>query len=175
VAQADKLVGIPGPAWYAGALFQNPDSVNAQPGTWGTSAPLYWDGEDKITGNVGGGTWFASSHSKNLAAVKTFMEFIVSDEATAGTGGLPAYSAAADTWLATQAESGFFDGDFEGSVSTAASSVWDGWGFPNFSVETAYAKVIVPVLAAGKSIADVAEEWQTEMENEAQVVGYKVG
>ncbi|MGV8883784.1 MAG: ABC transporter substrate-binding protein [Rhodoglobus sp.] len=175
VAQADKLVGIPGPAWYAGALFQNPDSVNAQPGQWGTSAPLYWDGEDKVTGNVGGGTWFASSHSKNLAAVKTFMEFITSDEATAGTGGLPAYASAADAWLAKQAESGFFDGDFEGSVSTAASSVWNGWGFPSFSVETAYAKVIVPALAAGKSIADVAEEWQTEMENEAQVVGYKVG
>jgi len=175
VANADKLVGIPGPAWYAGALFQNTESVNAQPGQWGTSAPLYWDGEDKVTGNVGGGTWFASSHSKNLDAVKTFMEFITSDEAAAGSGGLPAYASAADAWLAKQAESGFFDGDFEGSVSTAASSVWDGWGFPNFSVETAYAKVIVPALAAGKSIADVAEEWQTEMENEAQVAGYKVG
>lgn len=174
VAQSANLVGIPGPAWYAGALFQNPDSVNAAPGQWGTSEPLYWDGDDKVTGNVGGGTWFASSHSKNLEAVKTFLEFIVSDEATAGTGGLPAYEAAAETWIANQASSGFFAGDFEKSVGTAAASVWSGWGFPNFSAETSYSKVVVPALAAGQTIADVADAWQTEMENEAQVVGYTI-
>jgi multiple sugar transport system substrate-binding protein len=128
-----------------------------------------------VTGNVGGGTWFASSHSKNLEAVKTFLEFVVSDDATAGTGGLPAYEAAAETWLAEQSESGFFDGDFTTAVGTAAASVWSGWGFPNFSAETAWSKVIVPGLAAGKTIAELAEDWQTEMQNEAQVVGYTVG
>jgi multiple sugar transport system substrate-binding protein len=174
VAQSANLVGIPGPAWYAGALFQNPDSINAASGQWGTSEPLYWEGDEKVTGNVGGGTWFASSHSKNLEAVKTFLEFIVSDEATAGTGGLPAYEAAAETWIANQASSGFFAGDFETSVGTAAASVWSGWGFPNFSAETSYSKVVVPALAAGQTIADVAEAWQTEMENEAQVVGYTI-
>jgi len=174
VAESSKLVGIPGPAWYAGALFQNPDSINATAGQWGAAAPLSWAGEDKVTGNVGGGTWFASSHSQNLAAVKTFLEYIVSDPETAGTGGLPAYDAAAKTWIADQASSGFFAGDFESSVSTAASSVWNGWGFPNFSAETSYSKVVVPALAAGKTIADVADDWQKEMENEAQVVGYTI-
>jgi len=149
--------------------------VNATAGQWGAADPLYWDGEDKVTGNVGGGVWYASSHSKNLDAVKTFLEFIVSDPSTAGTGGLPAYQAAADTWLADQAASGFFDGDFKSAMSTAASSVWSGWGYPNFSVETAYAKVIVPGLAAGKTVAELADEWQKEMENEAQVAGYTVG
>jgi len=175
VAKADHLVAIPGPAWYSGALFQNPDSVNVQPGQWGGSVPLYWDGEDKVTGNVGGGVWYASSHSKNLDAVKTFLEFIVTDKQTAGTGGLPAYESAAKVWLADQASSGVYDGDFETAVSTAAASVWSGWGYPNFSVETAYAKVIIPGLAAGKTIADMADEWQKEMENEAQVVGYTIG
>ena len=174
VAQADKLVGIPGPAWYAGALFENTDSLNATAGQWGAADPLSWEGDDKVTGNVGGGTWFASSHSKNLEAVKTFMEFIVSDPEIAGTGGLPAYQAAADTWVADQASSGFFAGDFETAISTAASSVWDGWGFPNFSAETSYSKIVVPALAAGKTIADVADAWQAEMENEAQVVGYTI-
>lgn len=175
VAKSDHLVGMPGPAWYSGALFQNPDSVNVQPGQWGGSEPLYWDGDDKVTGNVGGGMWYASSHSKNLDAVKTFLEFITTDKATAGTGGLPAYQSAADVWLKDQASSGVYDGDFEKAVSTAASSVWSGWGYPNFSVETAYAKVIIPGLAAGKTIADMSKEWQTEMENEAKVAGYKVG
>ena len=175
VAQSDNLVAIPGPAWYSGALFQNPDNVNAEPGQWGASAPLSWEGDEAVTGNVGGGTWFASSHSTNLEAVKTFLEFVVSDEATAGTGGLPAYDVAAKAWLTSQAESGFFDGDFTDAVGTAAAIVWSGWGFPNFSAETAWAKVIVPGLAAGKTIEELAEEWQTEMQNEAQVVGYTVG
>jgi len=172
---ADKLVATPGPAWYAGALFQNPDSLNNAPGEIGAADPLYWEGEDKVTGNVGGGVWYASSHSENLAAVKEFLEFAISsDDAAALNSGLPAHKATADKWLATQTESGFFTGDFASALSTAGSSVWDGWGFPDFSPETAYAKVIVPGLAAGKTIADLSDDWQSEMKNEAQVQGYTV-
>ena len=42
VAKADHLVAIPGPAWYSGALFQNPSGVNAKPGQWAAAPPLYW-------------------------------------------------------------------------------------------------------------------------------------
>jgi multiple sugar transport system substrate-binding protein len=174
VAKADHLVAIPGPAWYAGALFQNPGGVNAKPGQWAAAAPLTWTNGDKVTGNVGGGVWYASSHTENPDAVKAFLEFIVSDEKVAGTGGLPAYKAAADKWLDGQAKSGFFAGDFKAAVSTAASTVWSGWGFPNLSPETAWAKIITPGLAAGKTMADLSADWQTEMKNEAQVVGYTV-
>ncbi len=174
VAKADHLVAIPGPAWYAGALFQNPGGVNAKPGDWAAAPPLVWSAGDKVTGNVGGGVWYASSHTQNPEAVKTFLQFIVSDDKTAGTGGLPAYKAASDKWLAAQAASGFYAGDFAAAVSAAAGSVWSGWGFPNFSPETAWAKVITPGLAAGKSVADLQADWETEMKNEAQVVGYTV-
>jgi len=172
---ADKLVATPGPAWYAGALFQNPDSLNNAPGEIGAADPLYWEGEDEVTGNVGGGVWYASSHSENLAAVDEFLQFVIgSDDAAELATGLPAYQSTADTWLDTQAASGYFDGDFKSALSTAAGSVWDGWGFPNFSPETAYAKVVVPGLAAGESFADLSDAWQTEMKNEAQVQGYTV-
>ena len=174
VAKADHLVAIPGPAWYSGALFQNPGGVNAKPGTWAAAEPLYWSNGDKVTGNVGGGVWYASSHTETPEAVKTFLQSIVSDEKTAGTGGLPAYKAAADKWLDGQAKSGFYAGDFKAAVSAAASSVWSGWGFPNLSPETAWAKVITPGLAAGKTMADLSADWQTEMKNEAQVAGYTV-
>ena len=171
----DKLVATPGPAWFSGAIFQNPDSLNAPAGQIGAADPLYWDGEEKVTGNVGGGVWYASSHSKNLAAVAKFMEYAISsDKAVELASGLPAYSAAADTWLATQSKSGYYVGDFSEAVKTAASSVWDGWGFPSFSPETAYASVVVPGLAAGKSIADLVPDWEAEIKNEAQVQGYKV-
>lgn len=175
VAKADRLVAIPGPAWYSGALFQNPANVNAEPGTWGASVPLYWTDGDKVTGNVGGGVWYASSHATdNLDAIKTFLEFVITNEQTAGTGGLPAYESAAETWLERQASSGFYAGDFKTAVSTAAGSVWSGWGYPNFSPETSWSKVIVPGLAAGKTIAELSDAWQQEMKNEAQVVGYTV-
>ena len=172
---SDKIVAMPGPAWYAGALFQNPDSINATAGEFGAADPLYWEGQDKVTGNVGGGVWYASSHSKNLDAVETFLEFATSsDEAAALASGLPAYDSAASTWLDTQAESNFFTGDFKSAVQTAAGSVWDGWGFPSFSPETAYASIVVPGLAAGKTIAELVPDWETEVKNEAQVQGYTV-
>ncbi len=71
--------------------------------------------------------------------------------------------------MTKQASSGFYAGDFKGAVSTAASSVWNGWGYPDFSPETAWAKVITPGLAAGKTVADLSADWQKEMQNEAQV------
>ena len=172
---AGKVVAIPGPAWYSGAIFQNPDNLNAAAGTIGAAAPLHWDGEDKVTGNVGGGVWYASSHTKNLDAVAKFMEYAVSsDDAVAQATGLPAYGSASDAWLKTQAESGYFVGDFEENISLAANSVWSGWGFPSFSPETAYASIVVPGLAAGKTIADLVPDWETEVKNEAQVQGYTV-
>ena len=171
-AKVDHLVAIPGPAWYSGALFENPDNVNAKPGEWGAAPPLYWQGGDKVTGNVGGGMWYVSSHTTKAEAVKTFLEFIITNEETAGTQGLPAYKAAADKWLEAKAASGFYAGDFKAAVSTAASTVWSGWGFPKFSPETSWSKIIVPGLAAGKTIADLSASWEQEMKNEAQVEGY---
>lgn len=171
----DKIVAMPGPAWYAGALFQNPESLNMAPGTIGAADPLYWEGEDKVTGNVGGGVWYASSHSENLDAVETFLEYVTSSEAAAELAtGLPAYDSAAAAWLTTQAEGGFFTGDFESAISTAASSIWSGWGFPSFSPETAYAAVVVPALAAGKTVAEVVPAWHEQVLNEAQVQGYTI-
>jgi len=174
VSMADKLVAIPGPAWYSGALFQNPGGVNAKAGDWVAAPPLKWADGDAVTGNVGGGVWYASSHTTEPEAVKTFLQFVATADGVAGTGGLPAYQAAADKWLDTQAESGFYAGDFKGAIQTAASSVWNGWGYPNFSPETAWAKIVTPGLASGKTMADLAAAWQQEMKNEAQVVGYTV-
>ena len=65
----DKVLGIPGPTWFDGAIIKNPDILNAPEGTWGAANALHWDGEPTATGNVGGGFWYGSSHSKNLACV----------------------------------------------------------------------------------------------------------
>ena len=69
----DKVLGIPGPTWFSGGIIQNPDILAAPEGTWGAALPLHWDGEDIVTGNVGGGIWYGSSHSTNLDAVGEFL------------------------------------------------------------------------------------------------------
>jgi len=172
----DKTLGIPGPVWLIGALFQNPDSLNVPAGQIGAGTPLHWNGEKIGTGNVGGGTWFASSHTKNLKAVKTLMEFVTSsdDYQVKLAGGYPAYAEASKKWIAKQATGGYFVGDFEKTVVDAGGQVWSGWGYPSFSAETAYSKVVLPAIAAGKTIKSVAPQWQQEMKNEAQVQGYTV-
>ena len=132
-------------------------------------APLTWSDGDEVTGNVGGGVWYASSHSKNLDASKKFLEFVTSsDEAVELAAGLPAYQSAADAWLAKQAESNFYTGDFEGALSDAASSVWQEWGYPSFSIEAAYSKVVLPAITAGKTVASVRDAWKTQIDNQAQ-------
>jgi len=174
---AGKVLMLPGPVWYSGALFSNATSLNAAKGTIGAGLPLAWKGQDAVTGNVGGGTWFISSHSKNLEAAKTFLQFVTSADEyqVALAPGLPAYASAGSKWLANQASSGFFTGDFVKDVTTASGQVWDGWGYPRFSQEAVWAKTVTPELAAGKSLVDLLPTWEKAIKNEAQVNGYTVG
>lgn len=171
-----KVLMLPGPAWYSGALFSNADSLDAAPGTIAAGLPLAWEGDEPAAGNVGGGTWYISRHSANLEAAKTFLEFVTSDDAyqVDMAPGLPAYKAAGDKWLKNQEAKGFFVAGFADSLSTAAGQVWDGWGYPKFSQEAVWAKTITPELAAGKKLVDLLPEWEKAIKNEAQVNGYKV-
>jgi multiple sugar transport system substrate-binding protein len=171
-----KVLMLPGPVWYSGALFQNAKSLNSAPGTIDPGLPLSWSGDTPAAGNVGGGTWFVSSHSKNLAADKTFMEFVTSadDYQVDLAPGLPAYKSAGDKWLAKQATSNFFTPDFTSNISTAAGEVWTGWGYPNFSQEAVWAKAVTPGLAAGKSLVSLLPSWQKALDNQATVNGYTV-
>jgi multiple sugar transport system substrate-binding protein len=174
----DTVLGIPGPTWFTGAVINNPDSLAAPAGTWGAGAPLHWAGEPVGTGNVGGGFWYGSSHSKNLAAVAAFLQYATSGpQSVKLITGLPAYEKTASEWLDAQASSGTWaDSDkFKDVVTGAASSIWQGWGASlPFSSETAWAEVVSPALAAGKTIASVADQWKARYENDAQVNGYTV-
>ncbi|WP_394551748.1 ABC transporter substrate-binding protein [Agromyces sp. MMS24-JH15] len=172
---SDKLVGVPGPVWYTGAIFQGGLATPA--GEVGVAAPLKWEDGEVAAGNVGGGMWYASRHSTNLEAVKTFLEFVTSADEfqVEASSGYPAYSSAAEKWLAKQAEAGYFvNDDFEAIMSDAAGQVWSGWNVTAWSPETAWAKVVIPGIAAGETIESLLPAWQTELENEATVNGYSV-
>jgi multiple sugar transport system substrate-binding protein len=174
----DKVLGIPGPTWFAGGIIQNPDILGAPEGTWGAGYPLHWEGEDIATGNVGGGMWYASSHSTNLDAVATFLQYATNGPRSVELiTGLPAYASTASDWLDAQVDGGYWANSdtFKDVVDTAANNVWPGWGATlSFSSEPAWAEIVAPALAAGETIASVAEEWQTRYQNDAQVNGYTV-
>ncbi|MEW2513638.1 extracellular solute-binding protein [Streptomyces sp. NPDC046870] len=171
-----KVLMMPGPAWYAGAIFHNPESLDVPAGQLGVAAPLTWKGESEaVTGNVGGGTWFISSHSKNLKAAQKFVQFVTTaDEYQVDAApGYPAYAPAAEKWIAKQEASKYYATSLQ-PVVTAASRVWDGWGYPTFSQEAIWAKTITPGITGGKSIAGLLPTWQTAIENQAKVNGYVV-
>ena len=174
----DKVLGIPGPTWFTGAIFSNKDILNAPAGEWGAGAPLHWAGEDTATGNVGGGFWYGSSHSKNLKAEAAFLQYAVAGpQSVKLITGLPAYASTASDWLDAQVSSGYWaDSDkFKDNVSFAATHIWKGWGATlPFSSEPGWAEVVAPALAKGQTIASTVDAWQKRYENDAQVNGYTV-
>ena len=61
----DKVLMMPGPSWYAQAVFQA--TLHIPAGQITAAMPLQWENETPITtGQVGGGPWIISRHSKNL-------------------------------------------------------------------------------------------------------------
>lgn len=170
-----KVLVMPGPAWYAGAIFNNPQSLNVPKGQLGVAAPPAWQGETAVTGNVGGGTWFISSHSKNLKAAASFVEFVTTadDYQVNVAPGYPAFAAAGDKWIKKQESSGYYATDLQ-PVVQAGTEIWDGWGSGIFSQEAIWAKTMTPAIAGGKSLVDLLPEWETAIKNQAQVNGYTV-
>ncbi len=172
---ANKVLLMPGPAWYAGAIFNNKQSLNVPTGQLGVAAPLPWQGEGAVTGDVGGGTWFISSHSKNLTAAEKFAEFVTTadDYQVNLAPGYPAYAPAGAKWIAKQQASGYYATDLQ-AVVTAGTEIWSGWGSGVFSQEAIWAKTITPAIANGKTLVSLLSDWQTAIKNQAQVDGYTV-
>ena len=168
---ADKIVAIPGPPWYSGALFQNPESLNAAPGEIGRPRRSTGTARTKVTGNVGGGVWYASSHSRNPEAVETFLEFVTTSERTAerppafphtSCGRAMARSTGRERLLRRRLQAA-------GPRRPGASGTV---GISRASHRRPPRPSVIPGLAAGETLADLSEEWQQEMENQAQVQGY---
>lgn len=170
-----KVLMVPGPAWLGGAIFDSKTSLNVPSGQIGVAAPLTWGSEAPATGDVGGATWFISSHSKNLAEAKKFAEFVTTapNYQAKLAPGLPAFASAQKEWLATQESSGYYVTSLS-ELTNAASVVWPGWGAGQFSQEAIWSKTIIPGVSAGKKVVDMLPDWGTAISNQAQTLGYTV-
>jgi ABC-type glycerol-3-phosphate transport system substrate-binding protein len=172
---ADKILMMPGPAWFGGALFQ--DTFKVPAGQVGVAPMPQWSGDDKPSvGNVGGGTWLLSAHSANLKAATDFLTWVTTSDDYQGkvAPGYPAFAKAATTWLAKQGSAGYYVNDPAGPLQAAAGQVWPGWGYGQFSQEAVWAATITPGLNAGKSIVSMLPDWQKAIVNYAKSNGYQV-
>ncbi|KUO16431.1 ABC transporter substrate-binding protein [Streptomyces dysideae] len=173
-AKADKVLLMPGPAWYGGAVFK---STLKTPAQQIAAAPIpQWKGDTApSTGNVGGGTWLLSQHSAHIKAATDFLKWVTTDNAYQGekAPGFPAHAPAAENWLKAQGSSGYFAGDL-GALKDASSQVWPGWGSGQFSQEAIWAATVKPGMTQGKTIASLLPAWQDTIVKYAESNGYKV-
>jgi ABC-type glycerol-3-phosphate transport system substrate-binding protein len=173
---ADKILMMPGPSWFGGSVFRETFKIPA--GQIAVAPMPQWAGDpNPSVGNVGGGTWLLSAHSANLKAATDFMTWVTTAEDYQGkiAPGYPAHTAAAKTWLANQATSGYYANDIAGPLQTAATQVWPGWGYGQFSQEAIWAATVIPGLTTGKTIVSMLPDWQTAIVNHARSNGYQVG
>jgi multiple sugar transport system substrate-binding protein len=173
---ANKVLMLPGPSWFGGALFQG--TFKTPRGQIAAAPMPQWAGDTTPSvGNVGGGTWLLSAHSKDLKDATAFLTWVTTSDDYQGkvAPGYPAYAPAAKTWLAAQSASGYYANDVSPTLQAAANQVWPGWGYPQFSQEAIWAATVTPGMTAGKSIVSLLPAWQTAIANYAQSDGYKVG
>ncbi|EWM18437.1 ABC transporter substrate-binding protein [Kutzneria sp. 744] len=169
-----KVLMAYGPSWYGQYLFNSAFKTPA--GQIAAAAPLKWQGESQtFTGNVGGGVWMVSSHSKNLKAAAALTTWLTtSDDNLKAAPTYPAYSPGAKAWLANPANKDYFAADVSGPFQQAANEVWTGWGNTKFSDATAWSSIVLPAVTAGRTLTETLPAWQSEIASEAKSVGYTV-
>ena len=90
---------MPGPTWYAKDIFSGTLQIPA--GEMTAAMPLRWNNEPITTGQVGGGPWIISKHSKNMAAAVDFVKWVTTSNQASrpNAPGYPSYGPAATVWL----------------------------------------------------------------------------
>jgi ABC-type glycerol-3-phosphate transport system substrate-binding protein len=175
--EKNKVLMLPGPAWFGGSVFNTSTGLNTPAGQIAVAPIPQWPGTSTpSTGNVGGGTWLLSAHSTHLAAAVNFLTWVATNNAWQDSlsPGYPAYAPAATAWLANQAKSGYYANDIAPVLQQAAGQVWSGWGYGQFSQEAIWAAAVTPGITSGKPIVSMLAAWQTAITQHAQADGYSV-
>ena len=172
----DKVLMMPGPSWYAQAVFQATLHIPAGQNT--AAMPLQWKNETPITtGQVGGGPWIISRHSKNLATAANFVEWATTVFNPPGANarpGYPAYEPLANTWLKALSANPYFAADPTPALKAAASLIWSGWNLVTYPDQPVWSNTVVTQLVAGKSLSSLMPAFGHALSQAAQAAGYQV-
>lgn len=169
-----KVLMAVGPSWYGKYLFDATYKIPA--GQIGVADQPQWEGDStESNGNVGGGIWMVSSHSKNLKAASDLAVWATSDpEFQASAPTYPANKAAASAWLENPDNVAYFATDVKAPFEKAASQVWKGWANTTFLDQDPFKNVVLKGINGGKTVTDLLGDWQTESANTAKAAGYEV-
>jgi ABC-type glycerol-3-phosphate transport system substrate-binding protein len=176
----DKVLMMPGPTWYALSLFR--DTLKLPAGEWTAGAPLRWGREPISTGQVGGGPWIISKHSKNMAAALNFVEWNVTTAKTntkeanysAVSPGYPSTAPGAAAWLKSLNTDPFFASPPGPAMQAAANDIWQGWNLVTYPDQPVWSNSVVTQLVAGKSLSSLLPALGKGLSQAAQAAGYKV-
>jgi ABC-type glycerol-3-phosphate transport system substrate-binding protein len=177
---ADKVLMMPGPTWYALSLFR--DTLKLPAGEWAATAPLRWGSEPVSTGQVGGGPWIISKHTKNMGAALNFVEWNVTTAKantrepnySAVSPGYPSYAPGAAKWLQFLNKDPFFAAPPGPAMQSAAKAIWKGWNLVTYPDQPVWSNSVVTQLVAGKSLSSLLPALGQGLAQAAQAAGYKV-
>jgi hypothetical protein len=172
----DKVLLMPGPAWYAQALFDS--TLHIPAGQMTAAGALQWGDETPITtGQVGGGPWIVSRHSKNMKAAGDFVTWettVFNPSGKNARPGYPAYGPLADSWLAAQAKNPYFAADPTPALKGAASQIWQGWNLVSYPDQPVWSNTVVTKLVAGESLTSRLKPFGDALAQAARAAGYQV-
>jgi ABC-type glycerol-3-phosphate transport system substrate-binding protein len=168
-----KILLMPGPTWYAKDIMGGVLKVPA--GQMTTSMPLRWGSEPVTTGQVGGGPWIVSKHTKNQAAAVDFVQWVTTtNKAKAVAPGYPSYAPAANFWLAKLDKDAYFAAPPSKAMRAAAGLIWKGWSLVTYQDQPVWSNAVVTQLVAGKSLSSLLPALGDGLAQNAQAAGYKV-
>ena len=169
-----KVLMMPGPTWYAKDVFSGTLKIPA--GHMAAAMPLRWKGESPITtGQIGGGPWIISRHSKNIRAAGDFVTWVTTSPVVKDKGpGYPSYAPAATRWLANLGKDPYFASSPAKPMQAAAGLIWKGWSMVTYPDQPVWSNTVVTQLVAGKSLSSLLPALGDELAKAAQAAGYKV-
>jgi ABC-type glycerol-3-phosphate transport system substrate-binding protein len=169
----DKILLMPGPTWYAKDIFSG--TLHVPAGELTATLPLRWNNEPLVTGQVGGGPWIVSKHTKNVAAAVDFVKWVTTtNQAKAVAPGYPSYAPAASFWLKKLDADPYFAAPEGAAMKAAANAVWKGWNMVTYPDQPVWSNAVVTQLVAGKSLSSLLPALGQGLAQNAQAAGYKV-
>ena len=173
----DKILMMPGPVWYAKDIFSG--TLHVPAGELTAAMPLRWNNEPVVTGQVGGGPWIVSKHSKNIPAAIDFVKYAttslaVKSKVNALSPGYPSYAPAAAVWLNSLNKDPYFAAPEGAAFKAAANLIWKGWSMVTYPDQPVWSNTVVTQLVAGKTLSSLLPAFGDGLAQTAQAAGYKV-
>jgi ABC-type glycerol-3-phosphate transport system substrate-binding protein len=171
-----KVLMMVGPSWYGDYVFESASAIHAPAGEIAAAPPLTWSpGHAPVTGDVGGGIWFVSSHTKQPQAAAALVTWITTQFASEGQAPTyPTYIPLEAPWVAEQEKSNYFAEPLGPVFASSATEVWTGWAPTRYNSDAVWSQDVIPVITSGGTLASALPAFGTGLKDSAQVDGYTV-